>query len=169
MKIGGKVPGIRRGVYVLKRGETEFPLHLRALPFGAWDRLRKRLGGEPEPPQGNGFVRSKDGYLRDENNQPIRKVNASDPAYLEAQAKWIPRLNAAAFLEAADLKASKITFTSKLDGDGDFVAYCDSILKEIEAAGISEFELGQIAVKVVELGGLDVKELEAARDGFLPE
>ncbi len=169
MKIAGKVPGVRRGVYVVKRGDKEFKFHLKAMAIGGWAKLAKRLGGLPQPPQVGDWLKLKGVLVRDENNQPIRKVDENDPAFVAAENQYHVRLNVAAFLECVELERSKIVFDAKLESDTDvgFVAYCNAVLEELSAAGITDGELVRIVKEISEMSTLKDEELEAATDDFL--
>ncbi len=167
MKIAGKVPGPRQGSITLDRGDASHTIRLRALPFGTDRQLEHRLGGAPQPPLSKDFVRNKTGFVRDEDNQPFRLKLFDDPTYVAASAQHNERRAVAMFLEGLD--DNSVEFTTKLEDDGSFVEYIDKVIAELEAAGISSGEIIRAVREINRLSGLSDEELEAAKEGFLPE
>lgn len=169
MQVGGKTSIVRNSAAIeLKAGGDSVTLTLTAVPLGWRDRIQKIKTFEiPEAPR-EPLKNSSGKIVKGEDGLALVVRNDGDPAYVAKLAKIGLRLKT---LKVYELLRNdpQVKFDAKEpegDEDAEWSMFCDEIIEELKAFGITEEELN-----IIEAVGDKLStriDMEQLKKHFLP-
>jgi len=169
MKIGGKVPGVNRGVIEFHRPNGQvFRLAVQAAPYGFPEKVERELP-LPDPPVEYARDPKSGAVLRDEAGMAAKTERRSDPRWRKESAR-VRALRV--ILQAREALRGDPSVQFEADehaGKLALRACAEAIEKEFADAGFSDLEIIAIFNKSYELNRGAQQRVDEAAEGFLSE
>jgi hypothetical protein len=173
MKIGGKTPGVNRGVIEFHRPGGLFRLVVQAVPYGFPERLEREIPA-PEPPVDFARDPKTGAAVRDEFGMAVKVERKSDPGY-QRELGRVRALRVVAHVREALRGDPGIRFEADEQPEQSGAvrkpasgrAYAEAVEQEFAEAGIADAEILAIFGKSIELSRGTAQRVDEAAERFL--
>ena len=150
---------------LLRRDDGETAVTLRPLPLGFHRRLKERGLVPPAAPRK--AARDSGGrVLRDERGMAVLTEETESAAHLTAVDRYQERL--AAVMLAESLTGDVVVETPPPAEGGDWSAYADAVLAELDEAGVTPGDLATLCRGVCAASGLLSEAVTEAGESLFP-